>query len=119
MAQMNLGNALQAPGQRESGATRLEEAVAAYRAALEERTRDRVPLQWATITGNQGVAMMVIAGRNSDAALAEAAMRQIETAYETMQSGGHEQFAAYYRAQLPRAQAVRDRLKGRNTESTT
>jgi len=25
--------------------TRLEEAVAAYRAALEERTRERVPLQ--------------------------------------------------------------------------
>ena len=28
---------------------RLEEAVAAYRAALEERTRERVPLDWAAI----------------------------------------------------------------------
>jgi hypothetical protein len=31
--------------------------VAAYRAALEERTRERVPLDWAVSTGNQGVAM--------------------------------------------------------------
>ena len=34
--QMNLGNALQTLGGRESGTARLEEAVAAYRAALEE-----------------------------------------------------------------------------------
>ena len=33
---------------RESGTARLEEAVAAYRAALEEWTRDRVPLDWAS-----------------------------------------------------------------------
>jgi hypothetical protein len=32
-------------GERESGTARLEEAVAAYRAALEEGTRERVPLQ--------------------------------------------------------------------------
>ena len=31
-------------GQHESGTERLEEAVAAFRAALEERTRERVPL---------------------------------------------------------------------------
>ena len=44
MTQKNLGNALQALGERESGTARLEEAVAAYRAALEEHTRARVPL---------------------------------------------------------------------------
>jgi hypothetical protein len=37
--QMNLGTALQTLGERESGTARLEEAVAAYRSALEERTR--------------------------------------------------------------------------------
>jgi hypothetical protein len=93
--------------------------VAAYRAALEERARERMPLQWAASTGNQGVAMMVIADRTDDAALAETAVQQIEAAYEMTQSGGHEQWAAYYRAQLARAQAVRDRLKGRNTKSST
>ena len=43
--QNNLGTALWTLGARESGTARLEEAVAAYRAALEERTRERVPLQ--------------------------------------------------------------------------
>ena len=46
MAQMNLGNALRTLGERESGTTRLEEAVAAHGAALEEVTRARAPLQW-------------------------------------------------------------------------
>ena len=45
--QNNLGNALVRLGERESGTARLEEAVAAYRAALEERTRERVPRYWA------------------------------------------------------------------------
>jgi hypothetical protein len=35
-AQNDLGNALQSLGERENGTARLEEAVAAYRAALEE-----------------------------------------------------------------------------------
>jgi tetratricopeptide (TPR) repeat protein len=43
ITQYNLGAALQALGQRESGTAHIEEAVAAYRAALEERTRERVP----------------------------------------------------------------------------
>ena len=55
--QNNLGNALGTLGERESGTARLEEAVAAYRAALEERTRDRVPLQWATTQSNLGNAL--------------------------------------------------------------
>jgi hypothetical protein len=40
---MNLGNALAKLGSRESGTARLEEAVAAYRAALEEMTRAVAP----------------------------------------------------------------------------
>lgn len=34
-------------GQRERGTARLEEAVAVYREALLENTRERVPLIWA------------------------------------------------------------------------
>ncbi|MGA7655241.1 MAG: hypothetical protein WCA96_00455 [Methylocella sp.] len=44
-----LGNALQALGVRESGTVRLEDAVSAYRDALQEFTRARVPLRWATV----------------------------------------------------------------------
>src|SRR5262249_57096742 len=39
-------------GERESGTARLEEAVAACRAPLTERTRERVPLDWATTQNN-------------------------------------------------------------------
>jgi hypothetical protein len=45
------------PAERERGRARLEEAVAAYRAALEERTRERVPLDWAMTQNNLGVAL--------------------------------------------------------------
>ena len=45
--QDSLGRALTRLGEREQGTARLEEAVATYRAALEERTREKVPLQWA------------------------------------------------------------------------
>ena len=40
----NLGDALEALGERESGTARLTEAVAAYRTALEERARERGPV---------------------------------------------------------------------------
>ena len=56
-----LGEALEAVGERESGTARLEEAVAAFRAALEEFTRERAPLQWARSFGTEGIAMMLIA----------------------------------------------------------
>ena len=87
------------------------EAVASYRAALEERTRGRVPLEWATSTGNQGVAMMLIADRADDSVLAETALTQIAGAAETLRDGGQAPGAAYFEAQLPKAQAIRDRLK--------
>jgi hypothetical protein len=49
-----------------AGTARLEEAVAAYRAAPEEWTRARVPLDWATSTGNQGEALRLLAERRGD-----------------------------------------------------
>jgi hypothetical protein len=57
--------------------------------------------------------MILIADRTNDAALAETAVTQIETAYETLRDGGQAPWAAYYQEQLPNAQAIRDRLKGR------
>ncbi len=54
MTQNNLGATLQTLGARETGTARLEEAVAAYRAALQEYTRDRVPLDWAMTQNNLG-----------------------------------------------------------------
>ncbi|MGA7450837.1 MAG: hypothetical protein WBW73_06015 [Rhodoplanes sp.] len=47
-------------GEREGGTARLEEAVAAFREALKERTRERVPLQWATTQNNLGLALATL-----------------------------------------------------------
>jgi len=63
--------------------------------------------------GNQGVALMLIADRNNDAAGAEAALQQIETAYEVLRSAGQKQWSAYFSEQLAEAKAIRDRLGGR------
>src|SRR5215831_13957950 len=45
--QKRLGVVLSGLGERESGTAKLEEAIAAYREALKELSRERVPLDWA------------------------------------------------------------------------
>ena len=74
VAQNNLGNALSALGERESGTARLEEAVAAYRAALKEYTRERVPLDWAATQNNLGNALWRLGERESGTARLEEAV---------------------------------------------
>ncbi len=61
---------------------------------------------------------MLIADRTKNGPLAETALRQIQTALETLRDGGQQQWAAYYEAQLPEAQAIRDRLKGKVRRSS-
>ena len=65
MTQNNLGNALRTLGERESGTALLEEAVSAYRDALKEWTRERVPLDWATTQNNLGTALATLGERES------------------------------------------------------
>jgi hypothetical protein len=65
MTQNNLGLALGALGERETGTKHLEGAVGAHHAALEEMTRDRVPLDWATTQNNLGNALLGLGGRES------------------------------------------------------
>jgi len=74
MAQDNLGTALSTLGERESGTARLEEAVAAYRDALKERTRERVPLDWAMTQNNLGNALSRLGERESGTARLEEAV---------------------------------------------
>ena len=82
MTQNNLGNALWTLGERESGTARLEEAVAAYRAALEEWTRERVPLDWATTQNNLGNALQTLGERESGTARLEEAVAAYRAALE-------------------------------------
>jgi hypothetical protein len=113
MTQNNLGIALQRLGARENGTARLEEAAVAYRAALEERTRERVPLDWARSFGSQGNVLILIAERTKDARTAQTALRQIEEALETARTGGDAFLAAFYEKSLSEAARIRDALKAR------
>src|SRR5919112_120268 len=79
---MNLGNALARLGERESGTARLEQAVVAYRAALEEWTRARVPLQWAMTQMNLGTALAALGQREGGTARLEAAVAAYEACLE-------------------------------------
>lgn len=73
-AQNDLGNALLALGKRESGTGRLEEAIAAYRAALAEYNREREPLEWAMTQSNLGAALRSLSERERGTAKLEEAV---------------------------------------------
>ncbi len=71
-------------GQRETGTARLEEAVAAYRAALQERTRERVPLGWAGTQMNLGTALRILGEREAGTARLEEAVAAYRAALEEL-----------------------------------
>jgi exonuclease VII small subunit len=78
----NLGAILQTLGLRESGTARLEEAVPAYRAALQESTRERSPHQWATTQNNLGNALSSLCERESGTARLEEAVEAYRAALQ-------------------------------------
>ena len=75
-------------GERENGTARLEEAVAAYRAALEERTRQRVPLEWAMTQKNLGTALLVLGGRENGTARWRRRWRRIAPRWRRERASG-------------------------------
>ena len=79
---MALGTALATLGERESGTERLEQAVAAYNAALEVRTRERVPLDWATTQNNLGNVLLILGERESGTERLEQAVVAYNAALE-------------------------------------
>ncbi len=79
---MNLGTALASLGERESGTARLEEAITAFREALRERTRERVPLQWASTQMNLGVVLKMLGARETGTARLEEAVAAFREALQ-------------------------------------
>ncbi|MEK1895071.1 MAG: hypothetical protein AAAB20_17665, partial [Rhizobium sp.] len=67
-------------GECESDRARLEEAVTAHRSALEERSRERVPLDWASTQNNLGVALACLGEHDSDPARLEEALAALRMA---------------------------------------
>ena len=79
-AQNNLGNVHQAIGLRTDNqfvaAGRHLQALTAYRSALQELTRERVPVQWASVQQNLGNTLQSLAYRAPDAEQARTYLRQ-------------------------------------------
>jgi hypothetical protein len=61
----------------ESGTATLERAVQAYEAALLERTRERVPLDWATTQNNLGTALRTLGEREGGTATLQRAVEAL------------------------------------------
>ncbi len=74
-ARIDLGVALRILGERESGTARLDEAIEAFRAALHENSRERVPLRWAMTQNNLGNALATLGARESSTARLEEAIQ--------------------------------------------
>jgi len=91
-----LGIALWSLGERESGTKRLEEAVAAYRAALLEYTRERVPLDWAMTQNNLGTALQTLGERKEQPKLLGEALEAIKAGREVYLDAGMIQYEAYF-----------------------
>jgi tetratricopeptide (TPR) repeat protein len=71
MTQNNLGIALRDLAGRSEGAAgvqALNDAVSAFRSALEVRTREQLPQDWAATQNNLGIALRDLAGRSEGAA---------------------------------------------------
>jgi exonuclease VII small subunit len=93
-------------GERESGTARLEEAVAAYRAALEEMTRERVPLQWAGTQMNLGTALWSLGERESGTARLGEAVAAYDRALEIFSASHLEYYGTMCRSNRARALAL-------------
>ena len=70
----SLGTALSVMGEQAGDNQALEAAVTAYGEALKERTRERVPLDWAMTQNNLGTALQTLGGRENGTARLEAAV---------------------------------------------
>jgi tetratricopeptide (TPR) repeat protein len=77
-----LGTALSTLGERDHDPARLEEAVQTYRAALKKRTRERVPLDWATTQNNLGNVLWALGQCESSAPRLEEAVQAYRLALD-------------------------------------
>ncbi len=77
-----LADALQNLGKQSWQNEPLEEAITTYGEALKEMTRDRVPLEWAAIQNNLGIALSTMGEREGGTARLEMAVAAYRAALE-------------------------------------
>jgi tetratricopeptide (TPR) repeat protein len=80
----DLAVSLAALGERESGAEHLQEAIAAHRAALNDYTRQHMPLEWAMTQNNLGNALVSLGTRESGIASLNEAVAAFHAALQEL-----------------------------------
>jgi hypothetical protein len=95
-----LADALQTLGDQSGQNAPLQEAVDAYRAALQEYTRERVPLQWVTTQNNLGTALLTLGVRTHDRAKLEEARKAVNAAFDVFMHAGQEHYRHYFEDRL-------------------
>ena len=91
-------------GARDSGTDRLEQAVEAFQQALKERTRDRVPLDWAMTQYNLALTYLTMFEKTAQAAHLDRAQDLLRTAAAEFAAAG----ASHYVDAVARLQAKID-----------
>jgi tetratricopeptide (TPR) repeat protein len=95
-------------GERESGTARLEEAVAAFREALKENTRARVPFLWAQTEENLALVYRALFAKTGKGVHLADALEAVGGALEEYNKAK----AAYYIVKAERLRAELLAMKG-------
>ena len=106
--QNNLGIALRSLGECENNTARLKKALKAYRNALKERTRDRVPLDWAGTQNNLGKVLSNLGERESGTERLKEAVGAYRNALEEYQKSGAQYYIEGTKRNLKRAEDLLD-----------
>ena len=93
-------------GEQAGTADALIQAVEAYRAALLEYTRERVPLDWATTQNNLGTALATLGERESGTAQLEQAVEAFRAALEVFEPAKASHYIEGTRHNLAQAQEL-------------
>ena len=80
--QNNLGNALGILGQRQRATIMLKRSIAAFKSALSERDRQRLPLDWAATQNNLGNTFGILGQRQADTQMLAESIVAFEYALE-------------------------------------
>jgi tetratricopeptide (TPR) repeat protein len=109
--QHGLGTALATLGELQRSPDTIRVAFASYDAALEVRTREQLPVEWAMTTGNYGLAKLHLAEITGDLDTAKGGLAQLLAAEALLRAGRHHGYADNFAFFVPAAETLVARLE--------
>jgi hypothetical protein len=85
-----LGEVLRLIGERTDGTEALEQSVAAYRAALQVRTQEATPVDWAWTTDDLAWALKTLGQRTGNRAMVAEARQLMQASWDTYTAQGYD-----------------------------